>query len=388
MKITIFGAGYVGLSLAALFLDSHEVSIVETDLSKIKKLKQKISPLEDADIQDILKNSKKNLQVYSKIPKENKTDLIVLCLPTNYDSKSNNFDTSIIESAVKLLLQDTTNTAPILIKSTVPVGFTDLLNKKLDTNRIYFSPEFLREGSSLKDNLYPSRIIVGGEDANSKMIGELFFSAAKNKPELIYMGNTEAESVKLFSNTYLALRVAFFNELDSYCMNKNIDADLVVKGVSSDERIGNFYNNPSFGYGGYCLPKDTKQMLANYENIPQNLIKAIVESNSTRKDVIAEYIGKLDNKTIGVYRMVMKEGSDNIRDSSIQGVIKRLNAKGNKILIYEPLLCPKQGYYGIEVTHDLQRLKNESTIIITNRMSEQLLDVEEKIFTRSIFDID
>ncbi len=229
---------------------------------------------------------------------------------------------------------------------------------------------------------------MGGEDDTSKMIGSLFASAAKNNPELMFMGNTEAESVKLFSNTYIALRVAFFNELDSYCMNKEIDAISVVKGVSSDERIGNFYNNPSFGYGGYCLPKDTKQMLANYENIPQNLIKAIVESNSTRKDVIAEYIGKLEHKTIGVYRMVMKEGSDNIRDSSIQGVIKRLNAKGNNILIYEPLLCNKLGYFGIEVTHDLQRLKKESNIIISNRMSEQLLDVKEKIFTRSIFDTD
>lgn len=388
MKITIFGAGYVGLSLAALFLDSHEVSIVEKDIAKIDKLKKRISPIDDKEIESVLKNSKNNLEIFSDFPHKLESDLIILCLPTNYDQEANNFDTSVIENVVQKLLQNKANSSPILIKSTVPVGFTDSLNKSLNTNRVYFSPEFLREGSSLTDNFFPSRVIVGGEDDTSKMIGSLFASAAKNNPELMFMGNTEAESVKLFSNTYLALRVAFFNELDSYCMNKEIDAISVVKGVSSDERIGNFYNNPSFGYGGYCLPKDTKQMLANYENIPQNLIKAIVESNSTRKDVIAEYIGKLEHKTIGVYRMVMKEGSDNIRDSSIQGVIKRLNAKGNNILIYEPLLCNKLGYFGIEVTHDLQRLKKESNIIISNRMSEQLLDVKEKIFTRSIFDTD
>ena len=388
MKISIFGAGYVGLSLAALFMDSHEVSIIESDADKINKLKKRISPIEDLSIQKKLKNSKSKLHIFSSMPEKYDSDLTILCLPTNYDSKANFFDTSIIENVISELFQNKENNSPILIKSTVPVGFTDNLNKSLKTNRIYFSPEFLREGNSLEDNLFPSRIIVGGSDNNSKMIGNLFLDAAKNKPDLMYMGNIEAESVKLFSNTYLALRVAFFNELDSYCMKKDIDAASVVKGVSSDTRIGNFYNNPSFGYGGYCLPKDTKQLLANYDSVPQNLIKAIVESNSTRKDVIAEYIGKKANKTIGIFRMVMKEGSDNIRDSSIQGVIKRLNAKGSRMLIYEPLLDINEGFFGIEVTHDLEHLKQQSSIIISNRMSKQLMDVKEKVFTRSIFDID
>ena len=309
--------------------------------------------------------------------------MFILALPTNYDEKTNFFDTSILEGVIKKLFKYKSN-IPILIKSTIPVGFTEKLNSEYKTRNILFSPEFLREGSALHDSLYPSRIVLGGERKIALKILKVFESTIKNKPQVFLCSSLEAESIKLFANAYLAMRVAFFNELDSFSLRMKMDTKQIIKGVSTDPRIGEGYNNPSFGYGGYCLPKDTKQLLANYNNVPQNIIKSIIDSNSTRKDFIADEIISLNPKVVGIYRIVMKHDSDNFRDSSVQGIMKRIKAKGIKVIIYEPNLN-QSSFYGSKVFKNLKDFKIKSNLIVANRLNKSINDVKKKVFTRDIF---
>lgn len=382
--VTIVGAGYVGTSLAVLLGQRIDVFLVDTDLEKINLLKQNKTPIDDSLIENYLKAGKTKIRCTDSIDETfNKTDLYILALPTNYDEKKNFFDTSIIEKVIHRIVTADKDT-PILIKSTVPVGFTSGLRSFHDKENIIFSPEFLRESKALFDNLNPSRIVVGDNSDQGIAIGELLASFAENEPECFFMNSEEAESVKLFSNAYLALRVAYFNELDSYTMKHGISTKNIISAVCSDPRIGDGYNNPSFGYGGYCLPKDSKQLLANYSQVPQNIISAIVKANSSRKDVIANEIIESEHKSIGVYRLVMKEGSGNIRNSSIQGVIKRLKAKGLEVIIFEPLLKEKT-FFGSKVLNDLPKFKESVSIIISNRMHPDLSDVEDKVFSRDLF---
>ncbi len=384
MKIAIFGTGYVGLSLAVLLSQHNEVVAVDIVEEKVLKINERKSPIKDKEIEEFFKTKELNLTATTN-PKQacDQVDLVIISTPTDYDPKTNFFNTSSIEAVLKTL--DQLNCfAPVIIKSTVPVGYTETI--KQDSKReIIFSPEFLREGKALFDNLHPSRIIVGGFSNTAKMFARLLSEAAdaKNIP-VVLMPSTEAEAVKLFSNTYLAMRVAFFNELDSYAIEKQLDSRLIIEGVCLDPRIGTHYRNPSFGYGGYCLPKDTKQLLANYSNIPQTLIKAIVESNRTRKDFLAEKIIELNPVCVGVYRLIMKSGSDNYRSSSIQGIMKRIKAKGIPVIVYEPTLT-NTTFFGSPVISDLSLFKQKCDLIITNRNSPELSDVTEKIFTRDIF---
>ncbi len=384
MKIAIFGTGYVGLSLAVLLSQHNEVVAVDIVEEKVLKINERKSPIKDKEIEEFFKTKQLNLTATTN-PKQacDQVDLVIISTPTDYDPKTNFFNTSSIEAVLKTL--DQLNCfAPVIIKSTVPVGYTETI--KQDSKReIIFSPEFLREGKALFDNLHPSRIIVGGFSNTAKMFARLLSEAAdaKNIP-VVLMPSTEAEAVKLFSNTYLAMRVAFFNELDSYAIEKQLDSRLIIEGVCLDPRIGTHYRNPSFGYGGYCLPKDTKQLLANYSNIPQTLIKAIVESNRTRKDFLAEKIIELNPVCVGVYRLIMKSGSDNYRSSSIQGIMKRIKAKGIPVIVYEPTLT-NTTFFGSPVISDLSLFKQKCDLIITNRNSPELSDVTEKIFTRDIF---
>ena len=384
-KITVVGSGYVGMSLAILLAQHNDVVILDVDSSKVEKINQKKSTIKDSDIDSFLIN--KNLSIYATLDKKKAyqdSDFIIVATPTDYDNDTQQFDTSSVDSVVRDALEMNKN-ALVVIKSTVPVGHCKLLQTKFMTNRVIFSPEFLREGKALFDNLYPSRIIVGGKNKAAHDFASLLKqSAIHDDIQTIFMQSTEAEAVKLFANTYLAMRVSFFNELDTYSMIHDLDTKDIINGVCQDNRIGDYYNNPSFGYGGYCLPKDTKQLLANYARVPQNLIQAIVSSNTTRKDHIADSIIKLNPKTVGIYRLTMKVGSDNYRKSAIQGVMKRIKAKGITVVVFEPSLH-KKTFFNSSVVKDIKEFKKISDLIITNRMSDELKDVNNKVFTRDVF---
>ncbi len=387
MKITVIGTGYVGLSLGVLLSQYNEVIAYDIDKNKIRKINSKISPFQDDIIQKLLKKDNIRFKVTSNIDDAfNKTDMIIICTPTNYDYETNQFDVSTVELTIKNIVSKKIG-APVFIKSTVPVGYTEKTKVKFGLKELYFSPEFLREGLAAYDNQYPSRIIVSDDTQNSKRFIELLLQIALKPNDEIpieKMSSTEAESVKLFANTYLAMRISFFNELDSFCESFNINTGTVIKGIGHDHRIGNHYNNPSFGYGGYCLPKDTQQLLKNYDSVPNKIIQAIVDANTTRKDFIANQILKMNPKLIGVYRLIMKEGSDNFRDSAIQGIIKRLNAKGVKIIIYEPHLKDKF-FFGSKVEKDLEVFLSKSDLIVANRFSKDLEGVKQKVYTRDLF---
>ena len=384
-KITVVGSGYVGSSLAVLLAQHNDVTVLDIDASQVDKVNSKQSTVVDNEIESFL--TKKELSLFATLDKQvayKDASFIVVATPTNYDPETNRFDTSSVDSVVDDALSINTK-ALIVIKSTIPVGHTKRLQQKHQTNRVIFSPEFLREGQALRDNLYPSRIVVGSQlDVAKEFAGLLVQSAMKDDIETLFIRSTEAEAVKLFANTVLAMRVSFFNELDSYALAHDLDTKSIIKGVCLDQRIGDGYNNPSFGYGGYCLPKDTKQLLANYEQVPQNLIQAIVSSNVTRKDFVAEEILKLKPKIVGFYRLVMKEGSDNFRSSAIQGIIKRIKAKGIEVVIYEPTLH-EEIFFGSRVLGNIDEFKRKSDIIVANRRSDALEDVHAKCFSRDLF---
>ncbi|MFL2495280.1 MAG: nucleotide sugar dehydrogenase [Porticoccaceae bacterium] len=385
VKITVVGSGYVGSSLAVLLAQHNDVTVLDIDASQVDKVNSKQSTVVDNEIESFL--TKKELSLFATLDKQvayKDASFIVVATPTNYDPETNRFDTSSVDSVVDDALSINTK-ALIVIKSTIPVGHTKWLQQKHQTNRVIFSPEFLREGQALKDNLYPSRIVVGSQlDVAKEFAGLLVQSAMKDDIETLFIRSTEAEAVKLFANTFLAMRVSFFNELDSYALAHDLDTKSIIKGVCLDQRIGDGYNNPSFGYGGYCLPKDTKQLLANYEQVPQNLIQAIVSSNVTRKDFVAEEILKLKPKIVGFYRLVMKEGSDNFRSSAIQGIMKRIKAKGIEVVIYEPTLH-EEIFFGSRVLGNIDEFKRKSDIIVANRRSDALEDVHAKCFSRDLF---
>jgi len=386
-KITVVGAGYVGMSLSVLLAQKHRVTLFDIDPEKVELVSNNQSTIQDLEIDSFLANESLDLSATQDMDNAFiDKDFIVIATPTNYDEVQNSFDTSSVELTIKNISKIDSGVT-IVIKSTVPVGFTEKISSKYTNNRIIFSPEFLREGKALHDNMYPSRIILGGECEQSQIFADLLNGCSKSdEVQTLFMNSREAEAVKLFSNTFLALRVAYFNELDSYTLVKGLNALNIIQGVSLDPRIGDFYNNPSFGYGGYCLPKDTKQLLANYDDVPQNLIQAIISANKTRKDFIADSILGFKPKVVGIYRLIMKEGSDNYRFSSIQGVMKRIKAKGVKVIVYEPSLKSAHFYHS-EVIRSLEEFKKLSSLIVANRNSEDLNDVQEKIFTRDIFGV-
>jgi len=388
LKISIAGIGYVGLSIAILMAQHNEVVAFDIDPEKVDMINAKQSPIVDKEIEEYLTHKELNLTATTdSFLAFSNADFIIISTPTNYDSDKNYFDTKSVEIVINQILE-VNQDALIIIKSTVPVGFTERVKEKFNTKNIIFSPEFLREGNALFDNLYPSRIIVGEQSERAKVFATLLLQGAKtDNVSLLFTNSTEAEAIKLFANTYLALRIAFFNELDSYAEIRGLNTREIIEGVCLDPRIGDHYNNPSFGYGGYCLPKDTKQLLANYSDIPQNIMSAIVDANRTRKDHIADMILSKNPKVVGIYRLTMKTDSDNFRQSAIQGVMKRIKAKGIDVIVYEPALDTPEFYHS-KVVKDLAHFKRMSDIIVANRLSEELTDVSEKIYTRDLYSRD